>query len=167
MTNSGEHPRIVAERHKIGIKVTAHPSAQWTTQQLVEAFSFDTAPRYLLRDGDGIYAERVRRRPDSLGIDEIVTAPASPWQNPYSSADGGLGRCQFSHPCWSRSDQCRRLRVERATILSVPADSNGLPHPDRLVMRTVGDLEDKVVTTHERPGPDVIPVVNQLLNVCF
>ena len=53
------------------------------TLPLVEAFPFDTAPRYLIRDGDGIYGDRVRRRIDSLGIDEVVTAPASPWQKAY------------------------------------------------------------------------------------
>jgi len=70
-------------RRIVHFNVTEHPSAQWTAQQLVEAFPFDTAPRYLLRDGDGIYGDQVRRRIDSLSIDEIVTAPASPWQNPY------------------------------------------------------------------------------------
>ena len=67
-------------RRIVYFNVTEHPTAQWTAQQIVEAFPFDTAPKYLLRDGDGIYGERVRRRIDSLGIDEVVTAPASPWQ---------------------------------------------------------------------------------------
>ena len=70
-------------RRIVHFNVTAHPTAQWTAQQIVEAFPFDTAPQYLLRDGDGIYGDRVRRRINSLGIDEIVTAPASPWQNAY------------------------------------------------------------------------------------
>ena len=70
-------------RRIVHFNVTEHPTAHWAAQQIVEAFPFDTAPRYLLRDGDGIYGERVRRRIDSLGIDEVVTAPASPWQNPY------------------------------------------------------------------------------------
>ena len=63
--------------------VTEHPTAQWTAQQIMEAFPFDTAPRYLLRDRDSIYGETVRRRIKSLGIEEVVTAPGSPWQNPY------------------------------------------------------------------------------------
>ena len=46
--------------------VTEHLTAQWTAQQIVEAFPFDTAPRYLLRDGDGIYRDQVRRTIDSL-----------------------------------------------------------------------------------------------------
>ena len=70
-------------RRIVHFNVTEHPTAQWTAQQLVEAFPFDTAPRYLIRDGDGIYGQRVTRRIESLGIDEIVTAPASPWQNAY------------------------------------------------------------------------------------
>ena len=49
----------------------------------MEAFSFDSAPRYLLRDRDAIYSEAVRRRIKSLGIEEDITAPRSPWQNPF------------------------------------------------------------------------------------
>ncbi|MDH3640358.1 MAG: transposase, partial [Gammaproteobacteria bacterium] len=50
---------------------------------LVEASPFDIVPRYLIRDGDGIYGDRVQRRILSLGIDEVVTVSASPWQNAY------------------------------------------------------------------------------------
>jgi transposase InsO family protein len=70
-------------RRIVHFNVTAHPTAQWTAQQLVEAFPFDTAPRYLLRDRDGIYGETLRRRIKSLGIKDVVTAPRSPWQNPF------------------------------------------------------------------------------------
>ncbi len=63
--------------------VTGHPTAQWTAQQLVEAFPFDSAPRYLLRDRDSIYGDRFRLRVKSFGIEEVLTAPRSPWQNPY------------------------------------------------------------------------------------
>ncbi len=70
-------------RRTVHFNVTEHPTAQWTAQQLVEAFPFDSAPRYLLRDGDGIYGERVQLRIEILGIEEVVTAPASPWQNAY------------------------------------------------------------------------------------
>jgi transposase InsO family protein len=70
-------------RDIVHFNVTAHPTARWTAQQLVEAFPFDSAPRYLLRDRDAIYGEKVRRRIKSLGIEEVVTAPRSPWQNPY------------------------------------------------------------------------------------
>ncbi len=70
-------------RQIVHFNVTAHPTAQWTAQQLVEAFPFDTAPRYLLRDRDAIYGEQFRRRLRSLGITEVLIAPRSPWQSPY------------------------------------------------------------------------------------
>ena len=70
-------------RQVVHINATEHPTAQWTAQQLVEAFLFNTAPPYLLRDRDAIYGKRVRRRIESLGIEEVVSAPRSPWQNPY------------------------------------------------------------------------------------
>ena len=70
-------------RRVVHFNVKEHPTAQWTAQQLVEAFPFDSAPRYLLRDRDAIYGEKVRRRIKSLGIEEVVTAPRSPWQDPY------------------------------------------------------------------------------------
>jgi len=85
-------------RRVVHFNVTEHPTAQWTAQQIVEAFPFDTAPKYLLRDGDGIYGNRVRRRLVSLGIDEIVTAPASPWQNTYvERVIGSLRRELLDH----------------------------------------------------------------------
>ena len=70
-------------RQIVHFNVTEHPTAQWTAQQIVEAFPFDTAPRYLLRDRDDIYGERFRRRVRSLGVEEVRIAPRSPWQNPY------------------------------------------------------------------------------------
>ena len=70
-------------RRIVHFNVTEHPTAQWTAQQVVEAFPFDSAPRYLLRDGDRIYGSKVRRRIATLAINGIVTAPASPWQNAY------------------------------------------------------------------------------------
>jgi transposase InsO family protein len=63
--------------------ITAHPTAAWTAQQLVEAFPWETAPRYLLRDRDAIYGGEFRRQAGSLGIEEVRTAPRSPWQSPY------------------------------------------------------------------------------------
>ena len=72
-----------SRRHIVHFNVTEHPTAQWTAQQIAEAFPFDTTPRYLLRDRDRIYGELVQRRIKSLGIEEVVTAPRSPWQTPF------------------------------------------------------------------------------------
>ena len=70
-------------REIVHFNATYHPTVEWTAQQIVEAFPFDTAPRYLMRDRDSIYRERFRTRVKSLGIEEVISAPRSPWQNPY------------------------------------------------------------------------------------
>jgi putative transposase len=71
-------------RRVVHFNVTAHPTSDWVAWQLKQAFPFNEAPRYLLRDGDGIYGAEVRRALESMGIEEIVTAPGCPWQNPYA-----------------------------------------------------------------------------------
>ena len=68
----------------VHFNVTEHPTAQWTAQQMVEAFPWDPAPRYLLRDRDKVYGAIFRRRVHSLNIREVLIAPRSPWQNPYA-----------------------------------------------------------------------------------
>ena len=70
-------------RRIIHFSITEHPTAQWTAHQMVEAFPWDEAPRYLLRDRDRIYGIYFRQRVRHMGIHEVVTAPRSPWQNPY------------------------------------------------------------------------------------
>src|SRR5437867_664650 len=72
-----------SRRRVLHFNVTANPTAQWTAQQIVEAFPWDSAPKYLLRDRDAIYGDRFRRRVESMGIEQVVTAPRSPWQNLY------------------------------------------------------------------------------------
>jgi putative transposase len=71
-------------RRVLHFNVTEFPSAPWTAQQIVEAFPQDTAPRFMIRDRDGIFGDQFRRRVQGLGIEEILTAPRSPWQNPYA-----------------------------------------------------------------------------------
>jgi transposase InsO family protein len=63
--------------------VTENPTAQWTGQQIVEAFPWDCAPKYLLRDRDAIYDSAFQRRVKSMGIEQVLSAPRSPWQNPF------------------------------------------------------------------------------------
>ncbi|HWA98363.1 MAG TPA: integrase core domain-containing protein [Pirellulales bacterium] len=70
-------------RRVLHFNVTVNPSAQWTAQQVVEAFPFDTALRFLQRDRDSIYGDEYRQRVKNLSIEEVVSAPRSPWQNPY------------------------------------------------------------------------------------
>jgi len=71
-------------RRVVHFNVTEHPSARWAAQQVVEAFPWDQAPRYLLRDRDGVYGTDFRRRVKNMGIREVIIAPRSPWQNPFA-----------------------------------------------------------------------------------
>jgi putative transposase len=70
-------------RRVVHFHVTEHPTAPWTAQQVVEAFPWDEVPRYLLRDRDSIYGAYFRQRVHDMGIEEVLIAPRSPWQNPY------------------------------------------------------------------------------------
>ncbi len=69
-------------RKVVHFNVTMNPTADWTAQQIVEAFPWDTAPKYLLRDRDGIYGPAFVNRVKGMGIKEVKTAYHSPWQNP-------------------------------------------------------------------------------------
>jgi putative transposase len=70
-------------RRIVQVNITEHPTAAWSAQQVVDAFPDDTAPRWLHRDRDRIYGDIFQSRLAGMGIAEIVSAPASPWQNPY------------------------------------------------------------------------------------
>ncbi|MCH7601928.1 MAG: transposase [Planctomycetes bacterium] len=70
-------------RRIVHINVTTHPTAAWTAQQIINAFPFDDAPKYLIRDHDGIYGNHFHHRLKHMGIEEVVIAPRSPWQNPF------------------------------------------------------------------------------------
>ena len=75
---------LAHERRRIlHFNVTANPTAEWTAQQIVEAFPWDEAPRYLLRDRDSIYGATFKRRISNMGIEQVVTAARSRWQNPF------------------------------------------------------------------------------------
>ena len=75
---------LAHERRRIvHFHITAHPTAPWTAQQIVDAFPWDTAPRSLLRDGDAIYGRLFQQRVKNLDIEEVKIAPHSPWQHPY------------------------------------------------------------------------------------
>ncbi len=71
-------------RRILHINVAEHPTAEWTGQQIVEAFPGDGwIPRFLQRDRDGIYGWAFRSKMKAMGIEPLVSAPRSPWQNAY------------------------------------------------------------------------------------
>lgn len=97
-------------RKVIHFNVTENPTAQWAAQQMVEAFPWDSAPKYLLRDRDAIFGEAFRRRVASLGIDEVLSTPRSPWQNPYvERLIGTLRRECLDHVIVLNTSHARRI----------------------------------------------------------
>jgi hypothetical protein len=77
---------LAHERRRIlHFGVTACPTAEWTAQQLREAFPWETAPRYLLRDRDRIFGADFVEQVKAMGIKQVLAAPRSPWQRPTSS----------------------------------------------------------------------------------
>ena len=70
-------------RRLVHFAVTANPTAEWTARQLLQAFPWDHAPRYLLRDRDRAYGLEFSEMAKWMGIHEVLTAPRSPWQNAH------------------------------------------------------------------------------------
>jgi putative transposase len=70
-------------RNIVHFNITEAPSAEWTAQQVVNAFPYETAPKYLLRDRDSIYGSPFVQRVEGMGIQQNLISPRSPWQNPY------------------------------------------------------------------------------------
>ena len=75
---------LAHERRRIlHFHLTAHPTAEWTAPQLRNAFPWDSAPRYLLRDRDRIFGDDFTRQVEDMGIEQVLSAARSPWQRAY------------------------------------------------------------------------------------
>jgi len=141
----------------VHFNVTEHPTAAWTAQQVVEAFPDDAAPRWLLRDRDTIYGEAFRQRVAGMGIGEVLSAPSSPWQNPYAERlIGSIRRDCLNHVVVLGEQHLRRLLVsyfayyhESRTHLSLGKDAptprhvHGVTEGDVIAFREVGGLHHR------------------------
>jgi hypothetical protein len=76
-------------RQIVWLGVTAHPTAEWISHQLTEAYGWKVAPRYIIRDRDAVYGDVFIRRLRAMRIRDRPTAPRSPWQNGYCERAGG------------------------------------------------------------------------------
>jgi len=99
-------------RRIVHVNVTADSMAAWTAQQLREAFPWETAPRFLLRDRDSIYDSAVQRTVQGMAIEEVLTAPRAPWQNPFvERLIGSIRRECLDHVIdWNERALRRHLR---------------------------------------------------------
>jgi putative transposase len=97
-------------RRVVHFHVTEHPTAPWTAHQVVDAFPWDEAPRYLLRDRDSIYGATFRQRVHDMGIEEVLIALRSPWQNPsVERLIGSIRRECLDHVIVLHARHLRRL----------------------------------------------------------
>lgn len=99
-------------RDLVWINTTTNPTAEWVAGQITEAFPWNEAPRYMIRDRDQIYGAVVTRRLRAMGIRDRPTAPASPWQNGYAERLIGSirGECLDHVIVWGESHLRRILR---------------------------------------------------------
>jgi len=100
-------------RKIIHFNVTANPNSDWASLQLIQAFPFDTAPRFLIRDRDGIYGQKVINTLCALGVKQIVTSRRSPWQNGYCERIiGSIRRECLDHIIGLNEKHLRRVLKE-------------------------------------------------------
>jgi transposase InsO family protein len=119
-------------RQLFWINVTTNPTAEWIAQQITEAFLWDQAPQYLIRDRDASYGRAVTRRLAAMGIRDRPTAPRSPWQNGYVERLIGsmrrecldhivvLGQAHLRQILAAYADYYNRLRTHRSLTKDAP-----------------------------------------------
>ncbi len=109
-------------RRVLHFQVTDHPSQEWTMQQVREAFPWEHGCRYLLRDRDAIYGGDLVAMTKDLGMEEVITAPRSPWQNPYvERLIGSVRRECLDHVIvWNERSLRRTLRSYFALLPALP-----------------------------------------------
>jgi transposase InsO family protein len=147
----------LVRRELVWINVTAHPTAEWIAQQITEAFPWNEAPRYLIRDRDAVYGSVVTRRLRAMGIRDKPTAPGSPWQNCFAERIIGtirrecvdhvivLGERHLRHVLKSYADYYNKSRTHRSLAKDPPL-SRPVQRLGRIVSRAlVGGLHYQYV----------------------
>ncbi len=132
-------------RRIVHFGVTENPTQVWLSRQMTEAFPWDTAPRYLLRDRDTSYGPAFRDRVQVMGIEQVVTAPRSPWQNPYAERlIGSIRRECLDHIIIFNESHLRRVlssyfqyHHRSRTHLSLDKDC---PQPRRIRPPSAGEI---------------------------
>jgi transposase InsO family protein len=116
----------------IWINVTAHPTAEWIAQQITEAFPWDEAPRYLIRDRDAVYGAAVTRRLRAMGIRDKPISAGSPWQNCFAERLIGtirrecldhmvvLGQAHLHRTLIKFADYYNTMRIHRSLDKDAP-----------------------------------------------
>ena len=124
------NPSRMTRRRILHFGVTAHPTAEWTEQQLREAFPWDTAPRYLLRDRDSIFGHDFVEQVKAMGIKEVLSAPQLPRQRAYVERVIGTFRreCPDHVIAFNEASPYRQVRLLSRTITSLNSPLVGQRH---------------------------------------
>ena len=122
----------LAQRELVWINVTAHPTAEWIAQHITEAFPWDQAPRYLIRDRDAVYGSVVTRRLRAMGIRDKPISAGSPWLNGFAERLIGtirrecvdhsivLGEAHLRRTLVKFADYYNHVRIHRALAKDAP-----------------------------------------------
>ena len=103
-------------RRLISLRVTPHPTAEWIARQITDAFPWDEAPDYLIRDRDGSYGHAVTKRLAAMGIRDHPTAARSPWQNGHAERlIGSIRRECLDHAVVFGESHLRRILAAYAS----------------------------------------------------
>jgi transposase InsO family protein len=130
----------IDRRNLVWINVTANPTAEWIARQITEAFPWDGAPRYMIRDRDRIYGAVVTRRLRAMGIRDKPIAPASPWQNGFAERlIGSIRRECLDHIIVSGEGHLRRNLISYATYYNSVRTHRSL-HKDAPIFRPIQQI---------------------------
>ena len=138
----------LARRELVWINVTMHPTAEWIAQQVTEAFPWNEAPRYLIRDQDGIYGAAVKRRLRAMGIRDKPIAPGEPWQNGYAERlIGTIRRECVDHLIVFGEAHLRRILGEYAAYYNGSRTHRSLNQdaPVHRAAQTIGAIKSRPV----------------------
>jgi transposase InsO family protein len=130
-------------RQLLGFAVTEHPMAEWLARQITEAFPWDTAPKYLIRDKDRAYGGAYKARVRAMGIRDQPTPYRSPWQNGHTERlIGSVRRECTDHLIAFNADHLRRILVGYATYYNEIRThvSLGKDAPRTRLIERIGDV---------------------------
>ena len=133
-------------RRIIHFNDTANPTAHWCAQQLRNAFCDHEPPRFLLRDRDAKSGDLFTETVTALGIDPLLTAYKSPWQNGYvERLIGSMRRECLDHLIILNESHLRGILQQyvryyntQRTHLRIGKDS-----PEPRAIQAEGDLYDR------------------------
>lgn len=143
-------------RQFIHFAVTTNPTARWTARQIVEAFPWETAPQYLVRDNDSIFGLTFEKQLRTMNIEDVRTAPRSPWQNAHAERLIGsirrecldhiiiLGERHLSRVLGSYADYYNKSRTHLSLEKDCPGHREILTGPGKITpIPQVGGLHHR------------------------